>query len=96
MRGIVVAFAFLTSLATAAQAQQPPAAPNAPKDRKDYLMEALESQRNDSLAKLAICYADANGQIASLNTQLAATQAELNKLKAPAPTPPAPAPPAAN
>jgi hypothetical protein len=42
----------------------------ASKDRKDYLLEALESQRNDAQAKLAFCYADANEQIARLSASL--------------------------
>jgi hypothetical protein len=72
-----------------AQAQQP-AAP--PKDRKDYLLEALESQRNDGLSKLAICYADANDQIQRLNTQLQKAQADLAAAKKPD-APPVPAQP---
>ncbi len=56
-----------------------------PKDRKDYLLEALESQRNDSLAKAALCYADANGQIADLTAKLNAANAALAAAKAPAP-----------
>ncbi len=72
---------YLVLLVTASVA----AAQQGAKDRKDYLLEALESQRNDSLAKAALCYADANGQIADLTAKLNAANAALAAAKAPAP-----------
>jgi hypothetical protein len=93
MRRIILSIV-LSSFAFAAYAQPSPQ-PGAPavKDRKDYLLEALESQRNDGLSKLAICYADANDQIQRLNAQLQKAQADLVAAKKPD-APPTPTPPA--
>lgn len=49
------------------------------RDRKDWLIDAIEAQRNDGLAKLAICYADSNVKIIDLQRQSAAKTAELQK-----------------
>lgn len=57
-------------LSTAASAQQADSSPQAQAERSQYLLQALESQRNDALAKLAFCSADANTQIAALKKQL--------------------------
>lgn len=76
----VISIAFLAlSASTSVLAQQPA------KDRKDLLIEALESQRNDGLAKLAICYADANEQIGKLNARVQGLSAELEEAKKKAP-----------
>jgi uncharacterized small protein (DUF1192 family) len=80
-RILVLALLLAPTLALAQQSS--PSSP--PKDRKDYLIEAVESQRNDALSKLAVCYADANGQIAALNAQIASLQAQIAKASAPTP-----------
>jgi hypothetical protein len=82
MRPLVLLALIVSSMQ--ALAQQPPQPSAQQKDRKDYLLEAVESQRNDAQAKLAICYADANGMIAQLNAQVADLKAELAKKEAPA------------
>lgn len=72
---IVLWLAFVYGLAAStASAQQQS---TVQKDRKDYLIEALESQRNDGLAKLAICYADGNMQIAGMSKQISELKASL-------------------
>jgi septal ring factor EnvC (AmiA/AmiB activator) len=75
MQRIVVGIA-LALASSAALAQQPPQ-----KDRKDFLIEAVESQRNDALSKLAVCFADANGGITALNTQVGQLQSDAAKAK---------------
>lgn len=66
------------------------AQPATQKDRKDYLLEALESQRNDALAKTAVCYAEANEQIVRLRTQLSEAQTALEAERKKAEAPPKP------
>lgn len=74
----ILALLLLGSSAALAQAPAPQ------KDRKDYLLEALQAQRDDGLAKAAVCYADANSRIADLEKQLAAAKAELIETRKPA------------
>lgn len=88
LASIIVAAVTLACVPAFAQSPAP-----APKDRSAYLLEALESQRNDALAKLALCYADGNDQIAKLNAQLTALKFELDaerKKSAPAEPPSTP------
>lgn len=64
--------AFVTLLVTfGVQAQD--------RDRKDWLIDAVQAQRDDGLAKLAICYADSNVKIIDLQKQSAAKIAEMQK-----------------
>jgi hypothetical protein len=39
-------------------------------DRKDYLLQAVETQRNEALTREVLCRADAGEQIAALQKQL--------------------------
>lgn len=71
-------------------------APQAPKDRKDYVIDALEMQRNQLSSGLAICegtFNDITAQLrkqnADLTKQLTDLTAENEKLKKPADAPPA-------
>lgn len=89
-RTVVLACAF-TAIGIPAIAQQ---APQPPKDRKDYVIDALEMQRNQLSSGLAICegtFNDITGQLrkqnADLTKQLSDLTAENDKLKKPAPTP---------
>lgn len=50
--------------------------PQHEKDRKDFVIEALTSQRDTALRDAAACYADASGMIAKL-------QIEITELKSP-------------
>ena len=56
--------------------QQPPQ-----KDRKDFIIEGLITQRNEANDKTALCYADANNQLAERAKEIAALKAEVEKLK---------------
>ena len=70
--------------------------PQPSKDRKDFIIDALEQQRNQISSGLAICEGTFNDvtaqlrkQIADLNKQVADLTAENTKLKKPADAPPA-------
>ncbi len=73
---------------------QPTSAQQPPKDRKDYVIDALEMQRNQLSSGLAICegtFNDITGQlrkqVGDLTKQVTDLTAENDKLKKPAPTP---------
>lgn len=60
-------------LSASAEAQQPP------KDRKDFLIDALTAQRDRAQADAASCYSDANVMIAKLQAEIADLKAKLPK-----------------
>ena len=75
-------------IVTIAQAQEKPAP-----DKKDYLLQAIEVQRNEALLRTALCQAESaisidalNGTIAKLKQQLVEANEQLGKLRA-GPTP---------
>lgn len=62
--------------ATTGFAQQPQP------ERKDYIIQALETQRNEALAKEAICRADDAILIADLRKQIAEMKDQIAKTAA--------------
>ncbi len=68
-------------------AQAPQAPPQPPKDRKDFIIDALEQQRNNSTSGLAVCEATFNDVTTQLRKQIETLTAENATLKKPAAAP---------
>ena len=67
-RGLIVLIGLSPGLCSA---QQP--------DRKDYIIQALETQRNEALAREAICRADDAVMIADLRKQISDLKDQIAK-----------------